>query len=207
MLLLNIYQDIGSNYLHIFCICSSSDSLWRTIEQRYSFFFLFFSFIFRLYYITRKLMNTNILWIYFASKLDGSVSTVETLVSTAICGIIHSIFGGQPLLILGVAEPTIIMYTYMYKFAKGREDLGQTLYLAWAGWVCVWTALMLFLLAIFNACNIINRFTRIAGETFGMLISVLFIQEAIKEFLTKSASSAKHTYRMLFLCINCKFDA
>lgn len=59
---------------------------------------------------------------------------METLVSTAICGIIHSIFGGQPLLILGVAEPTIIMYTYMYKFAKGREELGQSLYLAWAGW-------------------------------------------------------------------------
>lgn len=59
---------------------------------------------------------------------------METLASTAICGIIHSILGGQPLMILGVAEPTIIMYSYLYKFAKGREDLGQTLYLAWAGW-------------------------------------------------------------------------
>ena len=39
---------------------------------------------------------------------------------------------------------------------------------------------MLFLLAIFNAGNIINRFTRVAGELFGMLITVLFIQEAIK---------------------------
>lgn len=46
--------------------------------------------------------------------------------------------------------------------------------------VCVWTALMLFLLAIFNACSIITRFTRVAGELFGMLISVLFMQEAIK---------------------------
>lgn len=39
---------------------------------------------------------------------------------------------------------------------------------------------MLFLLAIFNACTIITRFTRVAGELFGMLISVLFLQEAIK---------------------------
>ena len=39
---------------------------------------------------------------------------------------------------------------------------------------------MLFLLAIFNAGTVINRFTRIAGELFGMLIAVLFIQEAIK---------------------------
>lgn len=39
---------------------------------------------------------------------------------------------------------------------------------------------MLFLLAIFNAANIIAKFTRIAGELFGMLITVLFFQEAIK---------------------------
>ncbi|KAL4366304.1 hypothetical protein GQ457_05G035110 [Hibiscus cannabinus] len=137
-------------------------------------------------------------YIFFASALpviafgeqlsrdtDGSLSTVETLASTAICGILHSIFGGQPLLILGVAEPTVIMYTYLYNFAKGREDLGQELYLAWAGWVCVWTALLLFLLAMFNACTIINRFTRVAGELFGMLICVLFIQEAIKGLVSE----------------------
>ncbi|XP_055832200.1 boron transporter 4-like [Solanum dulcamara] len=159
-------------------------------------------------------------YIFFASALpviafgeqlsrdtDGSISAVETLVSTAICGIIHSIFGGQPLLILGVAEPTIIMYTYMYKFAKGRQELGQSLYLAWAGWVCVWTALLLFLLAIFNACYIINRFTRIAGETFGMLISVLFIQEAIKgvvsEFkVPKAEDSSLEKYQFQWLYTN-----
>ncbi|XP_031282274.1 boron transporter 4-like [Pistacia vera] len=137
-------------------------------------------------------------YIFFASALpviafgeqlsrdtDGSLSTVETLASTALCGIIHSIFGGQPLLILGIAEPTVIMYTYLYNFAKGREDLGQKLYLAWAGWVCVWTALMLFVLAIFNASALINRFTRIAGELFGTLISVLFMQEAIKGMVSE----------------------
>ncbi|XP_011035640.1 PREDICTED: boron transporter 4-like isoform X2 [Populus euphratica] len=137
-------------------------------------------------------------YIFFASALpvvafgeqlsrdtDGSLSTVETLASTALCGIIHSILGGQPLLILGVAEPTVIMYTYLYNFAKGREHLGPKLFLAWAGWVCVWTAVLLFLLAIFNACAIINRFTRLAGELFGMLIAVLFIQEAIKGMVSE----------------------
>ncbi|XWS19059.1 hypothetical protein CRYUN_Cryun32bG0098500 [Craigia yunnanensis] len=159
-------------------------------------------------------------YIFFASALpviafgeqlsrdtDGSLSTVETLASTALCGIIHSIFGGQPLLILGVAEPTVIMYTYLYNFAKGRKDLGQELYLAWAGWVCVWTALLLFLLAMLNACAIINRFTRIAGELFGMLISVLFIQEAIKgvvsEFQIPKAQDAKlEKYQFQWLYTN-----
>ncbi|KAL3645888.1 putative boron transporter 6 [Castilleja foliolosa] len=155
-------------------------------------------------------------YIFFASTLpviafgeqlsretDGSLSPAETLISTALCGVIHAVFGGQPLLILGVAEPTIIMYTYLYEFAK--STVGTKLYLAWAGWVCVWTALMLFLLAIFNACTIITRFTRVAGELFGMLISVLFIQEAIKgvvsEFQTpkgESASEEKYEFAWLY---------
>ncbi|KAI3972221.1 hypothetical protein MKX01_011773 [Papaver californicum] len=159
-------------------------------------------------------------YIFFASALpviafgeqlsretDGSLSTVETLASTAICGIIHSILGGQPMLVLGVAEPTIIMYTYLYNFAKQKEDLGAKLFVAWAGWVCIWTALMLFLLAIFNACTIITRFTRIAGELFGMLITVLFIQEAIKgmvsEFaIPKSENPNEERYQFQWLYTN-----
>ncbi|XVF28149.1 hypothetical protein REPUB_Repub15cG0004300 [Reevesia pubescens] len=113
-------------------------------------------------------------------ETDGVLTAVQTLASTALCGIIHSIIGGQPLLILGVAEPTVIMYTFMFNFAKNRPDLGSELFLAWTGWVCVWTAILLFLLAILGACSIINRFTRIAGELFGLLIAMLFMQEAIK---------------------------
>ncbi|KAM2257099.1 hypothetical protein ACFXTI_047384 [Malus domestica] len=111
---------------------------------------------------------------------DGVLTAVQTLVSTAVCGIIHSIVGGQPLLILGVAEPTVIMYTFMFNFAKERKDLGPKLFLAWSAWVCVWTAGLLFLLAILGACSIINRFTRVAGELFGLLIAMLFMQQAIK---------------------------
>ncbi|XP_020529498.1 boron transporter 4 isoform X1 [Amborella trichopoda] len=159
------------------------------------------------------------LYIFFASALpvvafgeqlsrdtDGSLSAVQTLASTAICGVIHSILGGQPLLILGVAEPTVIMYTYIYNFAKGSDDLGRSLFLPWAGWVCVWTALLLFLLAAFNASSTISRFTRVAGELFGMLIAVLFLQQAIKgvvgEFeVPKGAdkSSSAHLFQWLYM--------
>ncbi|KAG2693218.1 hypothetical protein I3760_08G086800 [Carya illinoinensis] len=111
---------------------------------------------------------------------DGVLTAVQTLASTALCGIIHSIIGGQPLLILGVAEPTVIMYTFLFNFAKERPDLGRNLFLAWAGWICVWTAFLLFLLSILGACSIINRFTRVAGELFGLLIAMLFMQQAIK---------------------------
>uniref|UniRef100_A0A452Y4P5 Bicarbonate transporter-like transmembrane domain-containing protein n=1 Tax=Aegilops tauschii subsp. strangulata TaxID=200361 RepID=A0A452Y4P5_AEGTS len=117
------------------------------------------------------------LYIFFASALpviafgeqlskdtDGTLTTVETLASTAICGIIHSVLGGQPLLIVGVAEPTIIMYTYLYNFAKNQPNLGERLFLAWAGWVCIWTAVMLFLMAMFNAAGMLSEFSVPEGK-------------------------------------------
>ncbi|GMP36151.1 hypothetical protein CsSME_00008363 [Camellia sinensis var. sinensis] len=122
--------------------------------------------------------------ISFGEQLErntgGTLTAVQTLASTSLCGIIHSMIGGQPLLILGVAEPTVLMYTFMFNFVKDRKDLGPKLFLAWTGWVCVWTALLLFMLAILGACSIINRFTRVAGELFGLLIAMLFMQQAIR---------------------------
>ena len=35
-------------------------------------------------------------------------------------------------------------------------------------------------MAILGACSIINQFTRVAGELFGFLIAILFMQQAIK---------------------------
>lgn len=72
--------------------------------------------------------------IYGLGLAEGVLTAVQTLASTALCGIIHSIIGGQPLLILGVAEPTVIMYTFMFNFAKERPDLGRNLFLGWTAW-------------------------------------------------------------------------
>jgi hypothetical protein len=56
------------------------------------------------------------------------------LTSTALCGIIHAIIGGQPLIILGIAEPTVYVYTDLYKFAKSDKRLGAAHFIPWAAW-------------------------------------------------------------------------
>lgn len=94
------------------------------------------------------------------------------LAATAITGVLQAVVGGQPLLIVGVSEPIVLVYKYMYDFAKDREGLGPDLYLAWCAWACVWTAAMVAALALTNACAYITRFTRFAGELFGALIAV-----------------------------------
>ncbi|GAB4823306.1 hypothetical protein N2152v2_010352 [Parachlorella kessleri] len=115
-----------------------------------------------------------------SDETGGILSGVQVLTATAVTGITQAVVGGQPLLIVGVAEPIVLMYKYMYDFAKDKQDLGHHLFLAWCAWTCVFTAAFILVLAVLNACSYIDRFTRFAGELFGMLIAVLFMQQAIK---------------------------
>lgn len=93
---------------------------------------------------------------------------------------VQAIIGGQPLLIVGVAEPIVLLYKFMYDFASNRPSLPQSLFLPWCAWACTWTACMLWATAASGACRYICKFTRFSGELFGMLIATLFLQQAVQ---------------------------
>ncbi|KAG7667620.1 hypothetical protein Ndes2437B_g07632 [Nannochloris sp. 'desiccata'] len=118
--------------------------------------------------------------VQFQKETDNIIHVVHVLISTAIGGLTQCLIGGQPLLIVGVAEPIVLVYSYMYSFAEDQQDLGSERFLAWAAWTCVWAGIIVVLLALTNACAYISKFTRYAGESFGALIALLFIQQAIK---------------------------
>ncbi|KAK9796254.1 hypothetical protein WJX73_004868 [Symbiochloris irregularis] len=111
-------------------------------------------------------------------ETGGIMTGVQVLAATGATGLIQALLGGQPLLIVGVAEPIVLMYGYMYAFMQGKLPLDM--FLVWAAWVNVWTAVMLFVLALVGSCKYISRFTRFSGELFGFLIAVLFIQQFVK---------------------------
>eukprot|EP00879_Flechtneria_rotunda_P032953 GHRR01036453.1.p2 GENE.GHRR01036453.1~~GHRR01036453.1.p2 ORF type:complete len:133 (+),score=53.83 GHRR01036453.1:204-602(+) len=84
-------------------------------------------------------------YIFFASVLpalafgqqlavgtDGTLGVVHVLVATALAGLVQSIIGGQPLLIVGVAEPIVLIYGFLYNFSKTTPGLGSGLFLPWA---------------------------------------------------------------------------
>jgi len=111
-----------------------------------------------------------------ADDTHGQMGGAQILIATAMCGIIQALFGGQPLLIIGVAEPIILVYHFMYQIA----DSNGIPFRAFASCSLFWSSGMIFILAMTNACHYIHNFTRYSGETFGFLISVLFIQQGIK---------------------------
>jgi hypothetical protein len=48
------------------------------------------------------------------------------LAATALTGLVQAVAGGQPLLIVGVAEPIVLVYKFMYAFAKDKEGAYST---------------------------------------------------------------------------------
>ncbi|KAF8069590.1 BOR1 [Scenedesmus sp. PABB004] len=115
-----------------------------------------------------------------AMETDGALTVVHLLVATALAGLVQSVAGGQPLLIVGVAEPIVLIYSFLYRFAAASPALGPGLFLPWAAWVCAWTAVLCAALALSGACALIDKFTRFSGEVFGALIAVLFLQVGLK---------------------------
>ena len=73
-----------------------------------------------------------------AAETDNTLNVVHVLAATAAGGLTQSLLGGQTLLIVGVAEPIVLVYKYMYDFSSDKEGLGPDMFLAWAAWASWW---------------------------------------------------------------------
>lgn len=62
---------------------------------------------------------------------------------------------------------------------------------------CLWVALLLRLLIIFNVGSIINMFKRVVGELFSILISILFMKEDIKACALTIPISGRQVFKLL----------
>ena len=75
------------------------------------------------------------------------------------------------------ANTKLIIRTF--PFAPNRADLDRSMFLPWVAWTGVFAGIFLILMSICGMCRIIRLFTLLSGETFSMLVTVLFLQQAI----------------------------
>lgn len=114
-----------------------------------------------------------------AQLTGGAIGAMEMIVATAIGGTIYALTSGQPLTILGGTGPLLVFTGMLYEMCDRLELAFLPVY----AWVGIWTALFTILLAITNASAFIRYCTRFTDEIFALLISVIFIYEAIKNVL------------------------
>ncbi len=122
-----------------------------------------------------------------AVQTGGQIGAVEMIVATAFCGIIYALFAGQPLIFLGGTGPLLVMTYILYQLC---EDFGVP-FLPGYAWVGIWSAIFILILAVTDASCLMRYFTRFTDEIFVVLISFIFIYEAIHWLVRVFQNSAE----------------
>lgn len=112
-----------------------------------------------------------------AALTDGLLTPAHTLLATAAACVAQALVGGQPLLVVGVSEPVVLIWAFMAAFCRGRG----LPFLAFAAWASVFASILLALAALAGMCaRSVALLTRFSCEVFGSVISMLFAAVAIK---------------------------
>ncbi len=134
----------------------------------------------------------------FTAATGGSIGTIEMVSSTAACGFIYSLFSAQPLTIIGSTGPVLAFVACLAQLAKSMNLPFLPLY-TWTG---LWTSAILFACSITSASNSVKYLTRFTDEIFSVLISTIFVVEAISD-VARTFSSPVSTFTKALLTLTC----
>ena len=119
----------------------------------------------------------------FAELLDretkGNLATAETLLSSAIIGIIYAIFAGQPLVIMGITGPVAILLGTSFTLTE-KFDAD---YFPFFFWICIWAGLMHVLSAIVGLVSLVWKVTPFTSQIFELFIAVTFIYASVRDLV------------------------
>lgn len=90
---------------------------------------------------------------------------------------IYALFAAQPMTIIGSTGPVLAFVATLVQFANKANLPFLPLY-AWTG---IWTSGILFISSITSASNLVKYLTRFTDEIFSVLISTIFIVEAVSD--------------------------
>jgi len=113
----------------------------------------------------------------FAVATGGAIGTIEMVSSTAVCGLIYSLTAAQPLTIIGSTGPVLAFVATLVQLANKTNLPFLPLY-AWTG---LWTSSILLLSSLTSASNLVKYLTRFTDEIFSVLISTIFVVEAVSD--------------------------
>jgi hypothetical protein len=98
---------------------------------------------------------------------------MEQLLAASLCGVLFSLFSGQPLTILGATGPMLVFEEILFNFCyKTQLD-----YMPFRMWIGLWTTLYCLILVVTDASALVRYFTRFTEESFATLIGLIFIYE------------------------------
>ncbi|XP_046442377.1 sodium bicarbonate cotransporter 3-like isoform X1 [Daphnia pulex] len=134
----------------------------------------------------------SITFLYFASlspiitfggllgdATENRLAALESLCAGCICGIIYSLFAGQPLALLNATGPVLVFEGILYNFcSKNGYD-----YLSLRLWVGVWMGVFMITLCAFEISAWVAFITRFTEENFALLIATIYVYKAVEKII------------------------
>ena len=134
----------------------------------------------------------------FAAATNGAIGTIEMVSSTAACGFIYALTSAQPLTIIGSTGPVLAFVACLAQLATAMKLPFLPLY-AWTG---LWTSAILLLGSFTSSSNLVKYLTRFTDEIFSVLISTIFVIEAMSDVgRTFTSPASTFTKALLTLTI------
>lgn len=109
----------------------------------------------------------------------GNLATAETLMSSAIIGVIYAVFAGQPLVIMGITGPVAILLGTSYSLTE-KFDAD---YFPFFFWICIWAGLMHMLSAMVGLVSLVWKVTPFTSQIFELFIAITFIYASIRDLI------------------------
>ncbi|XP_034029604.1 sodium bicarbonate cotransporter 3-like isoform X2 [Thalassophryne amazonica] len=109
----------------------------------------------------------------------NNISAIESLFGASMTGMVYSLFGGQPLTILGSTGPILVFETILFNFCC---NYGLA-YLPLRTSIGLWTAFLCLVLVATDASSLVCYITRFTEEAFAALICMIFIYEALEKVI------------------------
>ncbi|KAM4556100.1 anion exchange protein 2a [Fundulus diaphanus] len=133
-----------------------------------------------------------IIFIYFAAlspaitfggllgeKTEGLIGVSELIVATAVQGVVFSVLGAQPLLVIGFSGPLLVFEEAFYNFCKDNEIE----YLTGRVWIGFWLVLIVIVTVALEGSILVRFVSRFTQEIFSFLISLIFIYETFAKLV------------------------
>uniref|UniRef100_A0A1A7XY39 Anion exchange protein n=2 Tax=Iconisemion striatum TaxID=60296 RepID=A0A1A7XY39_9TELE len=133
-----------------------------------------------------------IIFIYFAAlspaitfggllgeKTEGLIGVSELIVATSLQGIVFSMLGAQPLLVIGFSGPLLVFEEAFFSFCKDN----QIEYLTGRVWIGFWLVLIAIVTVAFEGSILVRFVSRFTQEIFSFLISLIFIYETFAKLV------------------------
>lgn len=111
-------------------------------------------------------------------RTDGRLAVAETIMSAGIIGVIYAVVAGQPLVILGITGPVVILLGSSSKLAG---DLFDADYFTFFWWTCFWAGLLHMLSAMTGIVNLVWKITPFTLQIFELFNASAFIYSGIMD--------------------------